>query len=73
MGIHRYFRIIRLDDDDLQYIYENETGKPVYLLRMQMMEQYREGYLRRKTDGPYFMRRCMNNDFRAVDSHFRVC
>lgn len=73
MGIHRYFEIVSLDDWKTPYIYEKETGRSFTDLRMSMFNRYRLGYLRRRTDGPYFLRRCMNDDLIAANSHIRVC
>lgn len=71
--MRRYFEIISLDDWKTPYIYEEETGYSFGDLRMSMINRYRLGYLRRRTDGPYFLRRCMNHDFIEANSHFRVC
>ncbi len=71
--MRRYFEIRSLDDADIGYIYKRETGRSFPMLKLEMMERYREGYLRRRTDGPYFLRRCMNRDFIEANSHFRVC
>lgn len=71
--MRRYFEIRSLDDADIGYIYKRETGRSFPMLKLEMLERYREGYLRRRTDGPYFLRRCMNHDFIEANSHFRVC
>ena len=73
MGIHRYFKIVSLDDWKTPYIYEKETGCSFGDLKMSMVNRYRLGYLRRRTDGPYFLRRCMNYDLIAANSNIRVC
>lgn len=73
MGARRYYRIIQFDEDDIGYIYEKETNRSFYDLKIEVIRLYREGYLRRKTDGPYFMRKCMNEDFIACNSNVRVC
>lgn len=71
--MRRYFEIRSLDDADIGYIYERETNQSFPMLKLEMLKRYREGYLQRRTDGPYFLRRCMNQDFIEANSHFRVC
>lgn len=72
MGAYRYFKIMSLDDVSLPCIYEAETNLSFPALIAEVIKRYREGYLRRKTDGSYFMRRCMNEDFIKADSYIRV-
>lgn len=69
----RYFKIIQLDDKDTVRIYEKETKLSFNDLRFEMIKRYQEGYLHRRTDGPYFLRRCMNQDLIASNSNVRVC
>lgn len=72
MAIRRYFEILQLDDTGTIQVYERETGLKFSNLKYEMLKRYQVGYLRRKTDGPYFLRRCMNQDLIEANSHFRV-